>query len=219
VNHTRLVGFAKQLARTSGLPDLYRAYLEHRYERRWDKGERSGAAPTSLKRQTVRRYGEAYKMDTLIETGTYLGEMVEAQRLHFRRIVSVELDPTLAKRARRLFHGRTEIEIREGDSARELPTILATLDRPALFWLDAHYSGGMTAKGDVETPIGTELRCILAHDFGDRHVILIDDARLFNGTKDYPTATEVRELVVSLRPNCIVDVIDDIIRVHALRQR
>jgi hypothetical protein len=52
-----------------------------------------------------------------------------------------------------------------------------------LFWLDGHFCGGVSAHGDKGTPILEELNLILSHRVKE-HVILIDDARLFNGTFD-----------------------------------
>ena len=46
------------------------------------------------------------------------------------------------------------------------------------------------------------------------HVILIDDARLFNGTDDYPTLEELEALVHSFRPDYQVYVRHDAIRAH-----
>lgn len=44
---------------------------------------------------TVKAYGRAFELSTLVETGTYLGDMVEAQRRSFREVWSIELSPTL----------------------------------------------------------------------------------------------------------------------------
>ena len=46
------------------------------------------------------------------------------------------------------------------------------------------------------------------------HVILIDDARLFNGTNGYPTLGEVKEAAETTRPDFSFYVEQDIIRIH-----
>src|SRR5262249_2110956 len=95
------------------------------------------------------------------------------------------------------------------------------ITEPCLFWLDAHYSGShfgcQTARGPRDTPIIQELEHILTHPIMS-HVVLIDDARLFNGHNDYPTATELRDFIASRRPDWGVEIKDDIIRVHSLCQ-
>ena len=46
------------------------------------------------------------------------------------------------------------------DLIRRVPELVRQLDGPALFWLDGHYSGGDTAKGELDTPVSAELESI-----------------------------------------------------------
>ena len=82
------------------------------------------------------------------------------------------------------------------------------INEPAIFWLDGHYSGGITANSVC--PLRTELTNILAA--GQRHLILIDDARLLDGTNDYPTLEEVCQLANTHAPWLDFQVKDDIVR-------
>ena len=142
--------------------------------------------PHILKQRVVKEYADRFSIRTLVETGTYEGDMVAATRRKFNRIVSIELDETLWRNAKEKFARYEHISIIRGDSVEVLPGVVASVPRPCLFWLDAHYSGGITARGDVETPIMKELQVVLSRATeGD--VILIDDARLFVGKNDYPT--------------------------------
>ena len=93
-------------------------------------------------------------------------------------------------------------------------TILKGVDKPALFWLDSKYSGGITAKGAKETPICEELQAVLSHPV-EGHVVLISDARCFTGTNDYPTLAALRKLVAEKSDRYTVDVAEDIIRIYA----
>jgi hypothetical protein len=82
------------------------------------------------------------------------------------------------------------------------------LSQPALFWLDAHYSEGVTARGDKDTPIYEELHLILnAGDIG--HVIIIDDARCFGTDPAYPSKEELVEFIRSKKSNVDIAVLDD----------
>ena len=134
----------------------------------------------------VREHADRFSIRTLVETGTYEGEMVEAVRKDFDAILSIELDATLHENARRRFAGDPHVTLVQGDSGVVLKELLARLDEPALFWLDGHYSGGITAKAEFETPIMKELENIYSHRWAKSHVILIDDARCFDGRGDYP---------------------------------
>lgn len=178
----------------------------------WRAAGRPAPPPHEIKEQVVRRYAADCGVNVLIESGTYLGEMVAAMQRHFTRIVSIELDPVLHKRASEKFFRVPHVEILQGDSGELMPRILSSLDAPALFWLDGHFSGGHTAMGKRETPIRQELEHILAHT-ELRHVILIDDARLFNGTHDYPTLADLEAFVRARRQRVRFEVEDDIIRI------
>jgi len=91
--------------------------------------------------------------------------------------------------------------------------VIAAIDEPTTFWLDAHYSGGITAKGEKDTPVMEELYAIL-NQFKHRCVILIDDARCFNGKDDYPTIEEVRGFIFGKQHDWVFEVRNDIIRIH-----
>jgi hypothetical protein len=139
--------------------------------------------------------------------------MVHAMRKTFSTIISFELDQTLAAQARERFANDNQIEIVQGDSGKLLGERLANINEPCLFWLDGHYSGGITARGTLETPIKNELAAILSHPI-DGHVILIDDARCFTGENDYPTLDELRSFVAERKPNHKFSVEHDVIRIH-----
>jgi hypothetical protein len=71
-----------------------------------------------------------------------------------------------------------------------LDHITQNLTDRALFWLDGHYSGGMTARGKKDSPILEEVNAIFRYkQLG--HVLLVDDADSFNGQGDYPTIEEL----------------------------
>jgi hypothetical protein len=167
--------------------------------------------PPIIKRRLVTRTGALYGCRTLVETGTFLGDMAFAQRHKYFQIISIELQPELFTRATARLKRYPNIQILEGDSSTVLPAILETLPGPVLFWLDAHYSGGITAKGPLETPIHAELSTILSQSNLHR-VILIDDARCFDGSSDYPTLNQLRHQV-SQHPEFEMTVAEDIIRI------
>lgn len=178
----------------------------------WHSSKRHGAPPDLYKQMVVKQYAKTFGIVTLVETGTFLGDMVWACKDIFSVIYSVELDDKLHSRAKKRFERLQNIKILHGDSASKLPEILSMLKSRAIFWLDAHYSAGITAKGGFNTPIIDELKAILIHHIKD-HIILVDDARHFRGLHDYPTVEEVQSYIQTNSDYSHFEVIDDIIRI------
>ena len=185
---------------------------ENRKVGEWERQGRLLPPPHLVKQKIVMQYGRNHRVGILIETGTFLGDMIHACRNQFNQIVSIELDHQLYQDVCRRFAGDRYIKIHHGDSGKLLPMVIEGISEPCLFWLDGHYSAGITAKSDLNTPIMDELRAICNHPI-DGHVVLIDDARLFTGKDDYPTLDEVRDLLSSKKPDYKFEVALDIIRI------
>ena len=129
-------------------------YVQYRITvRNWNRKGNPIPAPDVVKQRTVKEYAKIFSVETFIETGTYLGDMVDAVRDTFKKIYSIELDATLCDQAKKKFSKHHNISIFHGDSSKVLPVILADISEPCLFWLDGHYSGGITAKGDSTHPL------------------------------------------------------------------
>jgi hypothetical protein len=165
--------------------------------------------PHLIKQKAILRNANRYNTRIMVETGTLLGDMVEAMKNHFAQIYSIEISPELAQKAKRRFANDRHVQIIESDSAVALKGLLPGLHEPALFWLDGHYSGGNTGKGEKDTPIMAELATIYASDIP--HVVLIDDARCFGTDKDYPSQNELASYIKTLRPSASILVKNDCI--------
>lgn len=135
-------------------------------------------------------------VDVFIETGTFIGNSLIGLKDEFSSLYSIELDPGIFQIAKKRLQDYPHVKIIQGDSSKVLPMIIKDLSRPAIFWLDAHYSSGVTAKGDLQTPVVKELKGILSHHI-KKHCILIDDVKDFNGTNDYPTVDWLLEYIAS----------------------
>lgn len=181
----------------------------------WEMSGKTGPAPHTLKFKAIKENAEKFKPAVFIETGTYMGEMVEKVKRLFPKVISIELDTVLHKKAVEMFKPDTHITIMQGDSGVVLGELMQTIDQTCLFWLDGHFSGGVTAMGELVTPILKELENIAANTnrTGKKHVILIDDARLFNGTDDYPPMDEMRKVQERLFPGYGFLVENDVIRI------
>jgi hypothetical protein len=169
-------------------------------------------SPHLLKRKVLLNYRRTHRLGVFVETGTFLGDMLGAMAPHFDRVYSVELSESLHRAAVERFAHEPHVQLRQGDSGQVLRAILDELPHPALFWLDAHFSGGVTARGSLDSPILAELDCVLRHPV-QGHVLLVDDARLFDGQASYPTVDALRDFVADRRRDYRVDVAQDIIRI------
>ena len=168
--------------------------------------------PHIVKQIAIGEYQQKYGHSILVETGTFRGAMVEAQKTRFKKIISIELGMELFEKAKQRFRNDRNVIIMHGDSGKVLPKILKDdISEPAIFWLDGHYSSGITAKGEKECPIFEELDAIF-NSKKFNHILLIDDARFFNGEGDYPTIDKLTEYIKSKNENYKVEVKDDIIR-------
>lgn len=179
--------------------------------RRWERRGRPVPPPHIVKQRTIRTLAERFGLRLLVETGTYYGDMVEAMKRHFSQIYSIELSQELCERAAKRFARDPNIRIIQGDSGTELGHLVPTIDQPALFYLDGHYSAGISARGAKDTPICEELAHIFASDRS--HVIVIDDARCFGRDPGYPSLQRLTDFIRSWRPDARIEVEDDSIRV------
>lgn len=175
---------------------------------KWEAQGKPVPPPHIVKQLTIMDYANKYDLKIFVETGTYFGDMVEAMKPYFNQIYSIELSEDLYEKARIRFAGEDKIKIICGDSGVELCKVIDSLHQSALFWLDGHYSAGVTAKGDKNTPIYEELAQIYDSENRD-HVVIIDDARCFGKDKSYPTVEEIGEYVKSRRNKVFIEIKND----------
>ncbi|MDP4222882.1 MAG: hypothetical protein Q8868_06160 [Bacteroidota bacterium] len=177
------------------------------------KWEASGCPvppPHLAKQKIISRLAAEFDCRILVETGTYLGDTVYSQRNNFEMIYSVELSSRFYREARRRFKDYSSINILLGNSGDILPTLVLKIGKRALFWLDGHFSGGLTARGDKESPVFKELDAVFKNNLL-RHVVLIDDARLFIGQRDYPTMEELDTYIKMQNQRYSMNIESDII--------
>jgi hypothetical protein len=182
---------------------------------RWMTSGCSGAAPHPIKMMIVRSYLTKYSLQRFIETGTYWGDTLDYVSKSEAHCTSIELSQDLYEAAGRRFGRHKNVTLIQGDSGKELPKLIAEIKEPTLFWLDGHYSSGITASTEAHTPVSIELNAILNHPV-KRHVILIDDVRCFSGENDYP---HLDELLRAVRTDgCYrIEISADIIRLVPVR--
>jgi hypothetical protein len=155
-----------------------------------------------------------FNIDFFFETGTYIGVTTNYLQNYFSKMYSIELSKELAAEAQHYFRNKKHISIVQGDSGLLLENIIKNDTTKKLFWLDAHYSEGVTASSATfgETPISKEIEEILKYWIVGS-VILIDDARCFTGTHNYPTIPDITKFVLSKNLGLRVFVDKDIIHI------
>lgn len=184
---------------------VYREELE-----KWKANGSPIPPPHAAKQEIIMTAARQFNCEIFIETGTYLGDTLQSQRNNFKKLISVELADRLFRAASGRFRKYPEVQIIKGNSGDVLHRIMPGINSRALLWLDGHYSGGITAKGSTECPVFRELDAVFSNN-SLKHIILIDDARLFIGKRDYPTMDELSEYVKRKDPAYKITVNTDII--------
>lgn len=155
----------------------------------WRKRDFLDNSPEIVKQKVFLKYG--IKDAVWVETGTFLGTTTSFLSGLFPHVYSVEPEPKLYAEACKRFEGKN-VSLFNGVSENILPSLLPKLSGSINFWLDGHYSAGITYKGAKDCPVEDELNAI-EHNFDNFNevTILIDDVRLFlpNGSSyaDYPS--------------------------------
>jgi len=204
----------RNLVVDSHLWRLFRPSRAARDLENWQRAGKPFPPPHLVKQRIVSAYCSAFRPTAFIETGTLLGDMVYAMKDSVEAIYSIELSHELCKVAKRRFRAFPHVRIVEGDSGSVLSEVVKRVGSGrCLFWLDGHYSGGVTAKGAEDTPITRELRAIFDSECKDP-VILVDDARAFTGVDGYPTLASLRSLIATEKPEYDFQVSNDVIRIH-----
>lgn len=178
----------------------------------WILRGRPARSPHLLKQMTVLATAKAYNLDTLVETGTYYGEMVAAMRKHFRSISTIEFDSRFYALARSMFAKYPHIRLLHGDSAMWIPKLLMDIHEPCLFWLDGGYFI-WDAKEGSNNRLMTEIDAILSHPVKG-HVVLLDDARGLNGTHGTPRLEDFIRTIQEKYPERRIEVRHDIVRFY-----
>jgi hypothetical protein len=144
-----------------------------------------------MKYLAIRSLAKTVGAECLIETGTFLGVTAARCARIFDTVLTVELDEKLADRAAKLLGKYVNVKVCRGDAVALLPEMLAACGgRTAVVFLDAHYSGGATARSAAPEPALAEL-AILGR-YADRiGGIIIDDFRSFGVEPGFPNKAEL----------------------------
>ena len=126
---------------------------------------------------------QSRRTPNFVETGTFNGGTSLWASKHFRKVVTIEINPELSRAVANSPACPKNIEFLVGNSAVLIADVVMQLDGPAVFWLDGHYCGPGTGDTSAECPIMDELAALRQ---APGAIILIDDARCFFGPPPPP---------------------------------
>jgi hypothetical protein len=145
----------------------------------WGKCGYAAPSPHFIKQSILLR--NALPNSIWVETGTYLGHTTKELCKHGSFVYSIEPEPTLYSNAVEYFKSYQNVEILKGLSEEIFPSLLPKLSGNINFWLDGHYSAGITHKGPKDTPILDELEHISENlNHLQKVCVMVDDIRCFN---------------------------------------
>jgi len=160
--------------------------------KQWRKRDFAENSPFFVKRKVLlnNSYGKYW-----IETGTYFGQMTRFLSGISFQVWTIEPDLYLLENAKKISKRFNNIQFIHGTSETTLEKLLtevSKITKDLNFWLDGHYSHGLTFKAEVDTPIKFELEVIRNFEKSFSNItIFIDDVRCFEKNEgiyeDYPS--------------------------------
>ena len=117
----------------------------------------------------------------------------------FDQLWTVEADPFIHRAALGLFQGRgiVNVDAQLGDSRQFLALLDQQVCNDAVFFLDAHFSSGITSREYGTCPVVEEIAIIV--DKAPAALVVVDDLREMNGSKGYPDLAEVLDSIPNSR--------------------
>ncbi len=136
-----------------------------------------GLYTMGVPQKLVKTLQKQYNINIFVETGTYMGGTSVWASDHFKKVITIENSRSIFEKTSNRYKNVENIDFLYGNSKEHLKNIVLSLDEVAIFWLDAHWSGGETYGINDECPLIEEIKII--NNTKLNHIILIDDARLF----------------------------------------
>jgi len=147
----------------------------------------------------VREHVDLEAFPICVETGTCLGYSTAVVAKVFRSVYTVELDPALCQAAKRQFAATPNIVCIQGESSERLAELLPTLTAPAVFYLDAHWSGDARVDWPASAWCG--------YGVATGHRSCGDDGLLPSSREQSPLLEEIRAIL--RYPHACVIYVDD----------
>lgn len=147
--------------------------------------------PTFVKQQVFNEYNSSSTI--WVETGTLVGDTAKYLSKVAKFVYTIEPSEKYYNLSVKNLTNYENVKIYNDTSENKLNDILDIIkpNSDVCFWLDGHWSGGDTFKGETDTPILSELETIKRYlNKFSKLNILIDDFRIFdigNNVDVYPS--------------------------------
>jgi len=125
-------------------------------------------AGDGLLKKEIERLISRYGIQSAVETGTYQGCTTRALAAMVPAVYTIEISPDMFAESGERLAGVPNVRRYCGASPDVLPGLLPQIERPALYYLDAHWNGNY--------PLPREVEIIALHD--PRPVILMHDMQV-----------------------------------------
>jgi len=141
----------------------------------------------SLDHDFLLKLKDNYKnYSTFIETGSYKGETIFAMEQYFDTLITIEVKEELYYNLVTNYDNN-KIKFINGDSVEVFNYLFKYINDKCIFFLDGHYSSGITGFKNKTVPLLDEINLINTN-FKNEGIIIIDDVRLFGkklGSEDW----------------------------------
>lgn len=128
----------------------------------------SAFASDTVVEQEIRRLTAKYGIRSAVETGTYLGVTAAGLAAIIPSVYTIEINPGRYDDARESLISLPGVKQFLGASPDILPGLIPQIEKPALYYLDAHWDG--------HYPLPEEVAAIAEHD--PQPVIVIHDMQV-----------------------------------------
>jgi len=136
-----------------------------------------------LENNIFKKFPNYKESSVFVESGTYKGDTTREMGLHFKRVITIEINETLYEKSREDGKHQDNVIYILGDSVRYLKTISKRHPEKCIYFLDAHKSGYDSSCNGKSVPLLDELESILPY-CKNENVFIIDDCRFFYGLNE-----------------------------------
>ena len=174
-----------------------------------------GQLRTGIPKDFVIKIINSHNFENFVETGTFKGETTIWAAKKFKKVHSIEAYKPLFDEMSSKYSTIDDLVLHFGKSEDKLPDIIQKLDGPAIFWLDAHYSGEGTFGNSEKCPLINEIEIINTSNFDN--IVLIDDAFVFlspptksHNIEEWPNLADIFKLL-DYKGNNYIIILEDVI--------
>ncbi len=121
----------------------------------------------SFLQKEIQQLIDKYKINLVIETGTYLGATANKLSEMATKVITIEINPEYYSRAKRLLSSKSNVTLYHEDTLNIFQNIIAESASPnTLFYLDDHWRERNPLLEELSIIAKSEIKPVLAiHDF------------------------------------------------------